>query len=366
MLNMEAAGVEDELVRNQREIDRLFLRQSILAADFARSQAWEDSGFNGPLDWLRFHCHVTSTVAGSYLAVGENVAQLEQTVGAMDSGEVGFAHLVVMARTADAVGDVFDETKLLAMARETSPGKFHFKCMHYRHTVDARTYADEQAEHIHRNRLSLSTVEDGCLLINGVLDPVGGAAVRSALEPLARPSGEFDERNREERLADALIEISTHRGNRRVSMQVTASVETLLGLVGAPGAESEFTLPISSRTVERWACDCSLTRILMRDSVVIDVGSASRTIRGPRRRALVARDRHCRWPGCDRPASWCDGHHLKHWIHGGGDELDNMILLCHRHHRMVHEHRWQLVVHEDGEVLAIPPITVFGSARGPD
>src|SRR5205809_7523014 len=91
-------------------------------------------------------------------------------------------------------------------------------------------------------------------------------------------------------------------------MQVTSSIETLLDLTGAPGAESEFALPISAKTVERWACDCSLTRVLRQDSVVIDVGRAERTIKGPRRRALNARDQHCRWPGCERPASWCDGH----------------------------------------------------------
>ena len=115
-------------------------------------------------------------------------------------------------------------------------------------------------------------------------------------------------------------------------MQVTASLETVLALLGAPGAENEFTLPISSKTVQRWACDCSLTRVLLQDSVVIDVGRSVRTIKGPRRRALVARDRHCQWPGCDRPAARCDVHHLVHWLFGGGSELGNQVLLCHRHH----------------------------------
>ncbi|HYU62235.1 MAG TPA: HNH endonuclease signature motif containing protein, partial [Verrucomicrobiae bacterium] len=51
-------------------------------------------------------------------------------------------------------------------------------------------------------------------------------------------------------------------------------------------------------------------------------------IRGPRRRALIARDRHCQWPGCERPASWCDGHHIVFWAHGGGDDLENLCLLA--------------------------------------
>ena len=142
-------------------------------------------------------------------------------------------------------------------------------------------------------------------------------------------------------------------------MQVTSSIETLLDLTGAPGAESEFSLPISSKTVERWACDCSLTRVLMQDSVVIDVGRAERTIKGPRRRALNARDQHCRWPGCERPASWCDGHHIVYVMHGGGDELENLVLLCTRHHRMVHEGGWQLVKADDGKVITVAPSSPF-------
>src|SRR5205807_9236796 len=111
---------------------------------------------------------------------------------------------------------------------------------------------------------------------------------------LARRTSWDDGRNLERRYADALVELASNGGGLRVQMQVTSSIETLLGVIGAPGAENEFSLPIASKTVERWACDCSLTRVLMQDSVVIDVSRAEPTIRGPKRRALNARDRH--WP----------------------------------------------------------------------
>ena len=165
-------------------------------------------------------------------------------------------------------------------------------------------------------------------------------------------------------MADALIELAGHK--TKIQMQVTSSIETLLDLTRAPGAETEFSLPISSKTVERWACDSSLTRVLLQDSVVIDVSRAEPTIRGPKRRALNARDRHCRWPGCERTASLCDGHHLVYVMHGGGDELENLILLCTRHHRMVHESGWQLVKTEGGEMVTIAPTVTFGLPRGPD
>jgi hypothetical protein len=89
-------------------------------------------------------------------------------------------------------------------------------------------------------------------------------------------------------------------------------------------------------------------------------------IAGPTRRALEIRDRHCQWPGCERPASKCDGHHVVHWIHGGPTDLDNLTLLCRRHHRMVHEGDWQLIKGDDGQIVTIAPTVTFGLPRGPD
>ncbi|HKV87699.1 MAG TPA: DUF222 domain-containing protein [Candidatus Dormibacteraeota bacterium] len=354
----------------RRQIDELELRFSRLAAEFERrSDIWDQEGFNSAIDWIRFNCKMTSTAAADRVAVGERVNQLGRSVQAVETHEIGFAHLTVMARTAGAVGAAFNESKLLGLAREASPGKFHYQCLHYRHSVDAARYAAEQELLAEQRHLRLTTAEDGCLVMMGVLDPTGGAAVRSALEPLAHRSGAHDHRTREERLADALVELAT--GARPVSLQVTSSVETLLAVAGAPGAETQFSLPISSRTVERWACDCSVTRILLQDSVVIDVGRSKRTVEGPVRRALEARDGHCRWPDCDRPPKWSAAHHVVHWVNGGSTGLDNLILLCHRHHRMVHEGGWQLVRSEgDGDIIVIAPMITFGedrsaSANGP-
>ncbi|HKB17421.1 MAG TPA: DUF222 domain-containing protein, partial [Candidatus Dormibacteraeota bacterium] len=337
MLQTVSRGAEiaRRLIQNQRQIDMLQLEQSRLCAEFAETDHWSDEGSNTPLDWIRFNCNVTEKVAGDRLAVGQRCGEIAASVRAMESGEIGFSHLAVMARTAIATGAKFDETRLLEVARKTSPGKFYYESLHYRHSVDAKAYAAEQVDLVENRRLWLSKGEDGGLLINGVLDPVGGAAFRTALEPLARRAGWDDDRNLEKRYADALVELASNGGQVRVQMQVTASIETLLGMIGAPGAENEFSLPISAKTVERWACDCSLTRVLMQDSIVIDVGRSERTIRGPRRRALIARDQHCQWADCERPASWCDGHHLVHWLNGGGGEIENQVLLCHRHHWLV-------------------------------
>src|SRR5439155_8881650 len=102
------------------------------------------------------------------------LAAMPASVEAMRAGEIGYGHLTVMARTAAAVGKRFEESRLLPLARKHTPGKFYYKSLHYRHSIDAKAYCQEQSEQEINHHLSLSTSESGHLLINGVLDPVGG------------------------------------------------------------------------------------------------------------------------------------------------------------------------------------------------
>src|SRR5205809_4366765 len=360
MLERESEGVDKGFVLTslRQFIDGLELDFARMAVEFEQSRQWEQEGYNAAADWMRFNCHLNSYAVWNALAVGEQEGRLAQSIEAMKAREIGFAHLATMGRTADELGKGFEEAKLLPLAKKHSPGKFHQKVLHYKHAVDAAGYNRDQERLAEERRLRLSTAQDGCLLLHGVLDPVGGAALRTALEPLAQPSGAHDDRNRDQRYADALVELAS--AGKPANLQVTATIETLKGLAGAAGAEMEFSLPISSMSVQRMACDCSVTRVLLsQESVTIDVGRSKRVISGAARRALAARDGHCRWPGCERPASWCDGHHLVHWIHGGTTDLDNLVLLCRRHHRMVHEGGWQLVKCEDSQIVTIAPSSPF-------
>ena len=300
------------------------------------------------------------------VAVGRRLFDFGTSLFSLFRGDIGYSHLTTLVRTADAVGEKFDEAKLLKQAEASSPGKFFHICRHYRHAADKERYALEQAAQVEQRSLRMSRTGEGFYLLSGCLDSVGGAAVRNALAPLARKSGEHDHRELDQRMGDALVELVT--GETQTNLNVTSSLETLLALPGAPAAEMDYSLPISSKTVERLACDCSVTRILLgAESQVIDVGRSRRVVSGPAGKALAVRDRHCRWPGCDRPPKWTVAHHVVHWIHGGSTDLDNLVLLCHRHHWLVHEGRWQLIKGDGGKMIAIPPTVTFGPpARGPD
>jgi hypothetical protein len=104
---------------------------------------------------------------------------------------------------------------------------------------------------------------------------------------------------------------------------------------------------VPAGTSERLACDAS--RVVMRHDAeghILDVGRRTRTISPALRRALLHRDRGCRFPGCGRRI--VQGHHLRHWAHGGATSLENVTLLCRFHHRAVHEEGFQVERHTDG------------------
>src|SRR2546421_269300 len=200
----------DTLIRLRQQIDLLELAFSRLASNCESSDYYEDEGFTSPINWIRVNCHMNAGAVADRIAVGDCMDQLPESLQSVNAGDVGFAHLVVMARTAQAVPD-FDESELLRDAKKGTPGKFHHHCDHYRHAKDPARFAKEQAELVEHRKLELKAWENGMLSIKGCLDPVGGAVVRGALEALARRDGWQEPRVREQRLADALVEVAGMR-----------------------------------------------------------------------------------------------------------------------------------------------------------
>ncbi len=359
-----------ELKEERHAIDLIELEFSETSGAFVRTGEDALDGSVSHIDWIRHACKMSSSAAADRVNVGEQLTKLPASAQAVADGEIGFAHFSVIARTASALAGsktaaAFDEHQLLDPAREMSVGRLWHLARHVRHAADPEGVATDEAFAGERRWLRLSACEDGTVLIGGQLDSVGGAALRTALEPLARPAGKDDDRCQERRFGDALVELALHtldsgvlpdRASQRPHLQVTTSLETLRSLAGSPAGEMEFSLPICSKTVQRLACDSTITRVVLgSDSLVIDVGRAKRVVSGSRRRALNTRDGHCQWPECDRPPSWSAAHHVVHWTRGGSTNLDNLILLCHRHHWMAHEGGWQLVRTDEGRLLTIPP-----------
>src|SRR6202171_6547770 len=182
------AGAEAGEERKQllHRVNLLLLSASQAAARFAATDEYDRQGYASPIDWIRFTCHQTSTVAAALIAVGSRLERVPESTQAVVNGEIGFAHLKAMVRTANAVGARFEEALLLAKARENSPGKFYYLCNHYRHSAERKGYEGEQADLVANRKLWVSTGEDGAVWINGVFDPIGGGWVSAKPEPLAR------------------------------------------------------------------------------------------------------------------------------------------------------------------------------------
>ena len=133
-----------------------------------------------------------------------------------------------------------------------------------------------------------------------------------------------------------------------------SQISVLIGLDALRGRTDEMGLTdagveLPPEIVRRLACDAEIIpMILGSPGGPADAGRSCRTVPLRLRRLLVARDRHCRWPGCNEPPSRCDAHHVHHWIDGGPTDLDNLVLLCHRHHHHLHQHGYTMIPRPDG------------------
>lgn len=138
-----------------------------------------------------------------------------------------------------------------------------------------------------------------------------------------------------------------------------AQVSVLIGLDALRGHTDEMGLTdagveLPPEVVRRLACDAEIIPMILGGSGgSADAGRCRRTVSLRLRRLLVARDRRCRWPGCHEPPSRCDAHHIWHWLDGGPTNLDNLVLLCRRHHHFLHQHGYRMVPQPDDTWLAV-------------
>ena len=255
---------------------------------------------------------------------------LAATRAALGDGRISAAHARVVAQTlaglpAGQRGAA--EDFLLQEARNFDPRRLGKLARHLRNVVDPdRSERDEQAA-AGRRDLSLCDRGDGTHALRGVLGDEDAAKLLSALDPLAAPQpaadGTPDPRTAGQRRADALMTIvdavlgdggvlPSSRG-ARPHVTITAGLDTLLKLPGARAADITWAGPVCAETLLRVACDAGV-RFVFTDQhgVPLHVGREHRTVTPGIWVALVVRDRGCTFPGCTRPASWCEAHHRVH------------------------------------------------------
>jgi Domain of unknown function (DUF222)/HNH endonuclease len=224
---------------------------------------------------------------------------------------------------------------------------------------------EDEERRFDRRRLHLSATLDGMVRVDGELDPVTGQTVITALRavedadvrsPVGHrpgeqhgPSADPDARAPAQRRADALGEICRQWldladrplvSGERPHVVVTMDIASLERRAGRR-RDLEDLGRIDGQTARQLACDANVTRVITEgSSQPLDVGRKTKVVPPALRRAVAVRDGGCAFPGCDRPSSWCDAHHVRHWADGGTTSIDNLVLLCRRHHRLVHHRRF--------------------------
>jgi uncharacterized protein DUF222/HNH endonuclease len=356
--------LERELRQQAAHVDAALCRLTELAAECEERLDWGSDGvtFAG---WLAWQCSLMPRVAREHERIGKRLVELPMIRAAFARGELSYAKVSALTRVAEPA----TEEGLLELAEALTVSQLARCLAAYR-----RVSATEAAETQEREFLDCFWSEEGWLSLRGRLAAEEGAVFLRALEAArdvlwerrraeqpavasAEPHGSFADAvrvsNTEALVALAELAVARPDGDRtgaeRYQVVVHVDAETL-----AADAEGRCALdegpPLAAETARRLACDASVVELReQKDGSVLSLGRKRRTVSPALRRALAARDRCCRFPGCDR-TRFVDAHHVRHWSRGGETSLENLVLLCRRHHRLVHERGYTLQAAADGSV----------------
>jgi Domain of unknown function (DUF222)/HNH endonuclease len=338
LVEMERAGrvLEAERLRRIGELDR---RQAD-ARDHVSTPAWVANRLGASLP-----------VAAQQVRMARALNDMPSVRDALASGEMSSSAVRVLVDAREEHPRAFGgaEDLFVRAARTLPVRQLQAAVARWSANVDSRALEERTARLRRRRRLRVCPVVSGMVRVEGELDPETGqtvmTALRSVVDAESRSSSGGEPRTHDQRRADALGEICRgwlDRKDRptvageRPHVVVTVPAEALKTDGGV--AELEEAGVVSSGAARRLACDGSITRVVMSGpSEPLDVGRRTPVVSAALRRAVVVRDGGCRFPGCGRPAPWCDAHHVRHWADGGETKLANLMLLCRPHHGLVHD-----------------------------
>ncbi len=371
----ETAALGDAIAELASRIQAATYELLVMIRQFDERGGW-GQGFTSCAHWLNWRTGLAMGAAREKVRVARALADLPRLSDAMRRGTVSYSKVRAITRVATPE----TEERLLTFARSGTAAHVERLTRAWRR-VDRIAAADADRRQHEGRRLTTWVDEDGMLVIRGRLSPELGAVVQRALEaagerlyqeskrdendvardrPREDPSGSATVSQRRADalglLAESALAADLDRGSTGDRYQVIVHVETeaLKENSDAGQAAMEDGVRVSAETSRRIACDAA-TVVMRHDQAgsVLDVGRKTRTIPPAIRRALASRDRRCCFPGCE--SRHCDAHHVRHWADGGATRLSNLVLLCRRHHRAVHEQGFAVELGEDGDVRFTHP-----------
>ena len=381
-----AAHARDELMDVVAEVEAFKSTLDAVSLGVVReleaTGAVKDAGWASTQDFLTHTCggHKGTGPAMVRLARATTEPGLAPVAEALCDGWLSTAQAHVIERAVDRLPSSPDLRArgvqvLLADAKALDASELKKAALHLVSVVDpdGEERRDEKAldrleraAHLSRH-LSITDDQAGGAWIKGRCSTEDAAIIKATLIPLAAPQplaeAQRDLRDHGVRMLDALVEAcrrlqsadllpETHGATPRLTL--TMDLEELRSLSGL--ATTETGEHLSASAVRRLCCEAEvIPAVLAGGSQVLDVGRQLRLASAAIWKALVIRDRHCRYPHCTRPPLMCHAHHLTHWIDGGKTSLDNLLLLCGHHHRLIHSGPWQIITTAPGQFEFVAP-----------
>jgi hypothetical protein len=362
---MRKESLADQITELAAHIHAATFRLLELIREFDECEGWAGEGVLSCAHWLNWKCGMAMGAARERVRVAHALKDLPKTSQTFRKGKISYSKVRAITRVATPR----NENYMLMIAHFGTANHVEHLVRNYRSVKRNEALVKAQDQHTHRE-LSWFVDDDGYWVIRGRLPPDSGALVQQMLQhamdeqfqELQDVSAETSGRAVDEtkprpepiawRRADALVRLA--RGYRKGDalgnassnsekflVHVHTDLETLKSNGDGSESEMESGGMLCAETTRRISCDSSVVQWLDKngnghDGQPLSVGRKSRTIPPAIRRALQRRDSGCRFPGCTA-TRFVDAHHITHWADGGETSMNNLVLLCGRHHHLVHE-----------------------------
>jgi hypothetical protein len=366
----DAAEIEVELLELAAHLDAAEHRFLTLIRAFDDSGEWMGAGVRSCAHWLAWKCGLTTATARERVRVARALGALPRIDDALSKGLISYSKVRAVTRVARAS----NEERLLNVAKTATAAQLE-RIRRGLATAerDERPVGEAERFVIQRRgtgdmvRIEAQLHPDEAALVMQALDEIRKKKLAAATETHA--SAEASPRSAQTASppprfgrADALVAAADlilsgaadpnrasepkRTGGDRVTVVVHVKENDL---AEHAAIELDDGTRVPAETLRRIACDAGIVPVVVNESGhPLDVGRKTRTIPPALRRALLIRDETCAFPGCDC-TTWLDAHHVEHWLHGGETKLDNLLLLCPFHHRLIHEGGFRVVLATDAE-----------------
>jgi Domain of unknown function (DUF222)/HNH endonuclease len=342
----------DALAAHEREGARL----AVMVRGLERDGAWALDGSVSVAAWLREHARMSAHDAAALVKRGRLLHRYDCIARAAISGLLSTGQVEAVRRACpprlepvmdELQGELVDAVAGLCVAdTETA-------CALWKARAEA--LVEGVAPKVAERGLSMSPTADG-MVGRFVLDSHGAAQVEQAVRTATVWDGAEDRRTAAESAADALVEIAAffnanhdEPGTPRHKPHIALSVDEST-LAERPEAISASGMLIDPAAVDTLLCDSEVRHVLRAHGSPVGLGRARHTCGKDLFAFVASRDGGCRFPGCRRPVRFTEAHHIVYWRHGGPTDPANLVLLCSRHHHIVHQQSLQLRLAANGEL----------------